>query len=101
MSEYVINDIKSDMGYWYFGTFKKLTDTEPRAKLPEECEEFMNAITVEDQLDEAADILLVIGIQLLSQGCSLEDLLERTRHKINENIGRQWERKPDGTIHHV
>lgn len=89
------------MGFWYHGIFKPLTDVEPRAKLQEECDEFMEAETPEEQLEEAADILLVIGIQLISKGYSLEDLLQEANRKVIVNIQREWEKTPDGTIHHV
>lgn len=67
------------------------------AKLPEEAKEFID----NPSLDEGADVLLCVLIELKQRAWSLEDLLEATLKKCYLNEARKWERQPDGTIHHI
>jgi predicted house-cleaning noncanonical NTP pyrophosphatase (MazG superfamily) len=76
---------------------QSLTDAEPALKLSEECAEFMG----NPSLEEAADIVIVLLTQLASRGVTGKHLRRAVRDKLKVNLSRNWERRPDGTIHHV
>lgn len=67
------------------------------AKLPEEVQEFIE----DPSLDEAADVLLCVLIELRQRGYDLVQLLVVAETKMNLNLLREWEVQPDGTIHHI
>lgn len=67
------------------------------AKLPEEVQEFIE----DPSLDEAADILLCLVIELRQRGFGLVELLVKAEYKMELNLTREWEVQPDGTIHHI
>lgn len=81
--------------------FRSLTDGEPRAKLPEEVSEFMEADSREKQLGEGADVIIVVLTQLFSKGYTFADVMAAVVAKLDVNIHRRWKRMPDGTIHHI
>lgn len=66
-------------------------------KLLEEVNEFIDDSTVE----EGADVLICVMIELRKRGVSLEDLLFSVYEKMRLNLSRTWEVQSDGTLHHV
>lgn len=85
---------------WYT-IFRKHTFVQPRAKLKEEVEEFLEADSKEEQLREGADVMIVVLTQLFMHGYTFEDVQHAVEYKLGVNINRVWERQPDGTIHHI
>lgn len=81
--------------------YDSFTDVEPRQKLLEEVDEFMNAKSDREQLKEGADVMIAVMTQLFKQGYTFSDMLSAIETKLDTNIHRQWERMPDGTIHHI
>lgn len=66
------------------------------AKLPEEVQEF-----IEDPcLEEAADVLICVLVELHQRGFHSQQLLDAVEAKMKVNLERTWTRQEDGTYHH-
>lgn len=82
--------------------FQSLTDGRAQAKLPEEMQEFLEAVSgTEHKLEEGADVVIVVLTQLTTEGFTLVDLLEAVDTKLLVNLERRWKRHADGTVSHV
>jgi len=88
----------SDWTTWFRSTLQGATPQTCATKLALEAVEL--AQDPED-LDEAADVLIVLASWCEFSGNSFEDLLDAADNKMLVNAGRDWERQPDGTYQHT
>lgn len=73
----------------------------PQLKLAEEVEEFLTATDRYERLQEAADVIIVVGTQMYAEGWNFNDVLNAVYEKLEINIHRTWNLNPDGTISHI
>lgn len=87
---------------WSNATFGPPSDRRARGALNHLKREADEASANLQDVEEFADVLLLLLDANRCAGHSLEDLITAAESKLVKNIGRKWgERQPDGTVEHV